>query len=136
MNFSMKTEYALRALMEISDTQYTNSNPIHRKEIAKNQSIPLAYLEKILLSLKKDGIIQSSKGPGGGYSLARDRKDITLWDIHLAVESPMFEGEKCFPGLKSECTRISVCKIKNAWQSINNTIRESMQKFNLTNLSA
>jgi len=83
MIFSMKTEYALRALSEISKEK---DKPVNRKIISKKHNVPIHFLEQILLALKKAGLVKSVKGPGGGYKLSKKSEDINLWDIYAAVD--------------------------------------------------
>lgn len=132
MQLSMKTEYALRALYELARAP----GIVSRSEIAERQDIPLPFLEQILIHLKEAGLIQSRPGPGGGFSLAKPKEEITLWDIYQAVESdPQFKQEQCFPALKTPCERLAICKIKKVWFQVNETIRKTMSSFNLKNLA-
>ncbi|MCB1199468.1 MAG: Rrf2 family transcriptional regulator [Leptospiraceae bacterium] len=128
----MKTEYALRALYQLSLAK----DSVHRSQISEDQGIPAPYLEQILISLKKAGLVRSIRGPGGGYQLAKPGNQITVWDIYSAVEMPAFSGERCFPGMKNECDRLSACKIKNVWAKINTSVRESMQSLTLNSITA
>ncbi len=128
----MKTEYALRALFELSKA---SGETLSRADIAERQDIPLPFLEQILIQLKNSGLIISRRGPGGGFELARPGEEITLWDIYCAVETQAdFDGEKCFPAMKSECSRISICKIKRVWFKVNETLKHTMLSMNLKNL--
>ena len=140
MNFSMKTEYALRALYEIGQSQsYSqekegNNQPISRKQISVNQSIPIHFLERILISLKRANLIKSLKGPGGGYVLLKDKESISLWDIYQAVDMKHVKGIKCFPGLNHECIHIGKCKLKGFWFDFNEVIYNSLSSFSLERL--
>src|SRR2546426_2843816 len=76
MKFSKKSEYALRALIELT-VQYGQPH-LQRHEIAKRQQIPIEFLEQILLTLKNAGLLGSRRGVTGGYSLIKPPQDITL----------------------------------------------------------
>ena len=97
MHFSMKTEYALRAIYEISKGK--TGEPVSRRQIADSQRIPIHFLEHILISLKKANLVKSVKGPGGGYALLKKKESISLWDIYHAVDMKIIDGIQCFPGL-------------------------------------
>lgn len=128
MQFSVKTEYALRAIYEIS--QNKSEEPIRRKVIATNQDIPIHFLEHILISLKKGGIIQSIRGMKGGYTLAKPAAEINLWDLYKSVEEVQEENQ-CFPAYKTSCERFSHCKIKSVWTNLNQTVKEHMRSLTL-----
>jgi len=81
---SKKTQYAFKALMYLS--QEYESGPILIADIAVKKKIPLKFLENILLQLKKAGILESKKGKGGGYFLARDPHQILLADVLRLVD--------------------------------------------------
>ena len=80
MKISAKTDYACRALMEMS-LHWPSQEPIQLSSISKNQSIPEKFLTQIMLSLKQLGYVESIRGKSGGYVLAVEPKDISLIDI-------------------------------------------------------
>jgi len=84
MKFSIKSEYALRAMVELAINYRKGSVQI--SEIAKEQNIPERYLEQILLLLKRAGLIESARGVRGGYSLSRLPRDISLNHILVTTE--------------------------------------------------
>ncbi|AYD48165.1 RrF2 family transcriptional regulator [Arachidicoccus soli] len=84
---SKKTQYAFKALMYLS--QQKDNGPILIAEISRKKKIPLKFLENILLEMKKEGILESKKGKGGGYFLAREASDIVLADVMRLIEGPI-----------------------------------------------
>lgn len=84
---SSRARYATRALLELS-LRY-DRGPVSIQEIAETQNIPLKYLEQILMALKLGGFVQSRKGPGGGYMLARAPRNITLGSVVRAMDGPI-----------------------------------------------
>ena len=87
MRVSQKTEYALRAMLELAK-QARQPNPVRSADIAKNQSIPEKFLELILVELRRAGLISSLRGPVGGHRLAREAQRISVGDIWRAIEGP------------------------------------------------
>lgn len=87
MKLSKEGEYALRAVMELS--RHYKDGVMQIKEIAKNQKIPVKFLEQILLSLNKMGLLLSKRGAGGGYQLRRPPKAITLGEVVRIVDGPL-----------------------------------------------
>lgn len=91
LGISSKTIYAVAALEELS---HLDENEVLKiKEIAANANIPQNFLEQILLELKKQGLLSSTKGAHGGYKLAKALKDITLKDVVSILESDIFSTE-------------------------------------------
>jgi len=91
IGISTKSIYALAALYELSKSD--KSKPVKIKDIAKNANIPQNFLEQILLDLKKAGLLSSTKGALGGYSLAKPAKDIMVADVVRVLENDYFKND-------------------------------------------
>lgn len=86
MRLTAKADYAIRAAVELAATA---DGPVKAERVAQAQSIPLRFLEHILLDLKHAGLVASQRGAEGGYRLARTPAEITLAEIIRAVEGPL-----------------------------------------------
>ena len=88
---SQKTRYALRALLHLvqSAADQEGRKPVQLATIASSQAIPRKYLELIMLDLKKAGMVQSVRGPGGGYTLAVAPETISFGDVVRHLEGPI-----------------------------------------------
>ena len=86
MNISKKAEYALRAVIAIA--RHKRDKPMQISEISKKESIPIKFLEQILLILKNNGILNSKRGANGGYLLAKSKDDISIGMILDIVDGP------------------------------------------------
>ena len=84
MQLTAKTNYAIRALIDIAGDDLTL--PKSLQKIAKRQNVSLSFLEQIFSELKKAAIVKSVKGPGGGYLLTSDPQDLYLIDVFKAVD--------------------------------------------------
>ena len=84
---SRKAKYAIKALLALADHQ--RDEPVRIVDLAREEQIPPKFLELILLGLKNQGILQSRKGKGGGYLLARDPADIYLGQIVRMFDGPL-----------------------------------------------
>jgi Rrf2 family protein len=84
---SAKTDYALRALVELAASG--DGGPVKGERLATSQEIPLRFLENILLQLRHAGLIESRRGADGGYRLARPADEITLADVIRAIDGPL-----------------------------------------------
>ncbi len=87
MKLSKKSEYGLRALLEL--TLAHGSTTLQRHEISDRQHIPIEFLEQILLMLKRAGLISSRRGAKGGYALIKQPKDITLGQVIRILDGPL-----------------------------------------------
>ncbi|HNP60177.1 MAG TPA: Rrf2 family transcriptional regulator [Nitrospirales bacterium] len=87
MRFSKKSEYALRAMTEL--TQEFGHGLVQRKSLAERQNIPLGFLEMILLSLKNAGLIGSRRGAHGGVFLIKSPREVTLGQIIRLLDGPL-----------------------------------------------
>jgi Rrf2 family protein len=92
MRLSTKTRYGVRAIFDIAF--YNQEQPAlaaQAKDIARREDIPLRYLEQIFQDLKRAGLVESKRGPRGGYYLKRDASEITLGDVVRALQGPIDE---------------------------------------------
>ncbi len=87
MKLSKKSEYGLRALLELTLAHGTTT--LQRHDIAARQHIPVEFLEQILLSLKRAGLLSSRRGMKGGYTLIKQPKDITLGQVIRILDGPL-----------------------------------------------
>ncbi len=92
MRLSAKTKYGVRALFDIAfHSQDAQGVAIQAKDIAKREHIPVRYLEQIFQDLRRAGIIESKRGPRGGYLLKRDATKLSLAEIVTVLEGPLSE---------------------------------------------
>ena len=80
----MRSDYGARAVIELA--RRYGQGPVQSGEIAARESIPEAYLEQLLTSLRKAGLVRSSRGPRGGHELARSPSTVTLGEVIGALE--------------------------------------------------
>lgn len=132
MNFTKRTEYALRALIAIGSAEARV--PVKREDIAKNQKISSQFLAQIFIPLLKSGIIKSVRGPGGGFILNKSPKVITTWDIFSAVEkSTKLQKKKVSTRGKDNELKI-VSKIQSVWKQIDAGLKETMEEITLEDI--
>src|SRR5579884_1878711 len=87
MQVSAKTDYALRAVLELASSAGDRPRPV--EELAQAQEIPVSFLKNILVQLRSAGVVRSRRGPDGGYQLARPADQLSLADVIRAVEGPL-----------------------------------------------
>ncbi|MEA3544139.1 MAG: Rrf2 family transcriptional regulator [Thermodesulfobacteriota bacterium] len=131
MRMSTKAQYSVRALVSLNLT--SGGLPVSIKEISEREKISLNYLEQLFVKLRRGGIVNSVRGPGGGYLLARPAADIRIDQIVDTVEealmplSCMNADGSC--GCEMECTTQSV------WQGLGNQIRNFLASVTLEDLT-
>jgi Rrf2 family protein len=92
MRLSTKTRYGVRAIFDIAyHGQDQPGVAAQAKDIARREDIPLRYLEQIFQDLKRAGLVESKRGPRGGYYLKRSASEITLGDVVRALQGPIEE---------------------------------------------
>lgn len=131
MKFTAKTEYGVRAIMQVA----SNRDLTQVREISKRQNIPERFLEQVMALLKKSGLIESVRGASGGYLLSRPADNITLADIIEAIEGPITVME-CLTGDDDlKCgQQTSACVVREVWKGIQSTIAKELHSITLANL--
>ncbi len=130
MKISTKSRYGTRAVLEIALNR--NKENLTRKQISRNQDIPSAYLENILISLKTKGIIRTIRGPKGGYELAKDPKDITIFQIVDILEG----STELVPCLENSnvCARNSICVTRGVWSKLQKVQEDLLSTITIKDL--
>lgn len=130
MKLSTRSRYAARAIIEIAKQK--GDKPITRKVICESQQISSSYLENILIILKNQGIIKTIRGPKGGYSLAKDPADITMYDI-VSVFEGSISAVHCVDD-PTNCSRYKNCPTKKVWEELMLSQKNVLQSFTIDNL--
>ena len=105
--------------------------PVSLADISRRQEISLSYLEQLFVKLRKNGLVRSIKGPGGGYLLARSADEVTVADIVDSVDENV-DVTRCSG--KGNCQRGAVCLTHELWSELSDEIRNYLSGINLENL--
>src|SRR5579863_3999986 len=124
MNISVKSEYALHAIFDLS--MQPPGEPVKIAEIARRQKIPQKFLELILAGLKQGGFVESRRGAEGGYLLARRPDSITVGEVLRFVEGP--HQSKGRPRKKSDSA------FGDMWQKVDRAVSEVIDKTSFADL--
>ncbi len=130
MKISTKTRYTVRALLDLAVND--KGKPSQIKDIARRQDLSVRYLENLFSALRADGILTSSKGKGGGFSLSRAPSRINILDVIQAVEGKLILVS-CIES-DSFCQRYADCITRNIWKKANNRLKEFFKSITLKNL--
>jgi Rrf2 family iron-sulfur cluster assembly transcriptional regulator len=115
MKLSTKGRYAVMAMIDIG--QHSAGEPVSLAEIAGRQDISQEYLEQLFAKLRKAGLVESARGPGGGYRLARAATEIPVADIITAVDEPL-RVTRCEGDAVDGCVKGEQCCAHDLWSSL------------------
>ncbi len=131
MIYSSSCEYAIRALTYLAQKPEGKAVPI--KEVAEREDLPPHFLAKIMQTLAKSGVLDSFKGPTGGFALARPAGEITLYDIVEALDD-LSNYDHCAVGL-AECSDDAPCPLHNMWTGVRTAVLDYFRRTTLTDLA-
>jgi Rrf2 family iron-sulfur cluster assembly transcriptional regulator len=126
MRLSTKGRYAVTAMLDLAIHHATG--PVTLAEISESQAISLSYLEQLFARLKKHGLVEGLRGPGGGYRLARHPEDISVADIITGI------GEGIDPTLcqgEENCQEGERCLTHELWQKLGKEIFDFLNAITL-----
>ena len=131
MIHSSACEYAIRAMTYVAD--FSPGTRLLARDISAHERIPGPFLGKIFQTLVRSGLLKSSKGPGGGFSLAKDPATITLYDIYTAIDGNTYL-DACAVGL-ARCSDEMPCPLHERWKPIRERIRQYLQTTSLADMA-
>jgi Rrf2 family iron-sulfur cluster assembly transcriptional regulator len=132
MRLTTKGRFAVTAMIDLALREHTG--PVALAAISQRQQISLSYLEQLFGKLRRHELVESTRGPGGGYSLGRKAEDITVADIIVAVDEPI-DATGC--GGKENCMGGDDggrCMTHDLWTSLNNKMIEYLDSISLKKL--
>src|SRR5450759_1918057 len=114
MRLTTKGRFAVTAMIDLA-MQY-GTRPVTLAEISQRQKISLSYLEQLFAKLRRRALVDSVRGPGGGYRLAKDMAQVSVAEIILAVDEPI-DATQC--GGKQNCQDDKKCMTHDLWAKLN-----------------
>jgi Rrf2 family iron-sulfur cluster assembly transcriptional regulator len=130
MRLTTKGRFAVTAMIDLGLRQ--NSGPVTLAAISQRQQISLSYLEQLFGKLRRNELVESTRGPGGGYTLARNPAEITVAEIITSVDEPM-DATHC--GGKENCLGDGTrCMTHDLWASLNTKMVEFLDSVTLQKL--
>lgn len=131
MLISTKGRYALRVLIDLAEHRTDAFIPL--KEIAERQEISEKYLENIVKTLVRGGILTALRGKGGGYRLAHDPDQYCIKDILLLMEGSL-APVACLDENTASCQRADDCRTLALWQGLEQEIHKYLEKYTIEDL--
>ena len=129
MRLTTKGRYAVTAMLDLAI--HHDGGPVTLADIARRQGISLSYLEQLFAQLRKRGLVQSSRGPGGGYRLGRPAGDIAVVDVIGAVDESV-DATRC--GGLENCQGDARCLTHDLWHDLSKQIHDFLGGIDLAQL--
>src|SRR3972149_3661472 len=132
MRFSVKSEYAITAVLDMALN--TDNGPAHVRAIARRQAIPARFLEQVMASLKKAGLVESIRGAQGGYVLSRDPKAINVAQIVEAIEGPITPMDHPAGMQEYRHQQLNGYIIKGVWEEVRRAISNVLSRVSIEDM--
>jgi Rrf2 family protein len=131
MRVSAKSDYALRALIELAARE--GGEPVSAEELGKLQEIPHGFLQAILADLRRAGVVMSQRGQSGGWRMARDADSISVADVIRAVDGPLVSVY----GLRPESVSYneSAGVLQHVWIAARSSLRDVFEQVSIRALA-
>jgi Rrf2 family transcriptional regulator, iron-sulfur cluster assembly transcription factor len=129
MRLTTKGRFAVTAMIDLAIRN--DEGPVTLADISERQKISLSYLEQLFGKLRRNSLVSSVRGPGGGYNLAKKSDEMSVADIILAVDEPI-DATQC--GGKENCRDEQKCLTHDLWTALNNHIFEYLRAVKLSEL--
>ena len=129
MKLTTKGRFAVTAMLDLA--LHGHDGPVTLAGISERQKISLSYLEQLFGKLRRRELVESIRGPGGGYLLARDAAKVSIADIIRAVEEPL-DSTQC--GGRENCLENQRCMTHDLWEELNTTVYGFLASVSLSQL--
>ena len=130
MRLTTKGRFAVTAMIDLALRQ--NNGPVTLAAISQRQQISLSYLEQLFVKLRRQNLVESTRGPGGGYTLGRKADEISVADIILSVDEPI-DATHC-AGKENCLGESGRCMTHELWTSLNQRMIDFLSSVNLQKL--
>ena len=130
MRLTTKGRFAVTAMIDGALRQH--NGPVTLAGISQRQKISLSYLEQLFGRLRRHELVESTRGPGGGYTLGKPMADISVADIIYAVDEPL-DATQC--GGKENCVNDQRCMTHDLWASLNRVMVDYLDSVTLRDLA-
>ncbi len=131
LKLSTKGQYSLKAMVDLAI--HYRDDVVTISQIASRQGMSESYLEQLFPKLRKAGLVESVRGAGGGYRLARSLESVSVGDILRAAEGDLIPVE-CVLTSDKECSREDSCVVKYVWKKVTDSINETVDNITLADM--
>ena len=133
MKISTRGEYGVRAMVALA--HHYGSGPVSITAVAKESSVPPAYLEQLIGPLRRAGLVESKRGAQGGYQLTRPPAAIRVGDVYRVMEGPVAPMDRVSEDPADQtCPLIDGCETRPVWMKLRDSITEALDSTTLEDL--
>ena len=134
MRFTSQEEYGLRCMLQLARHEENGSLTI--EEIARNESLTIHYVGKLMRILLKGELVESTRGQKGGYQLTHPAVNISIAEVLTVLDGPLFRAQYCekYSGLDSVCVHSTECSVRALWSTIDSTVSRILDNTMLKDL--
>lgn len=133
MKVSTRGEYGVRAMVALA--RHYGAGPMSIAAMAKESSVPYAYLEQLIVPLRRAGIVESKRGAQGGYQLTRDPHLVRVGEIYRVMEGPVAPMDCVSEDPADQtCPLIEGCETRPVWLKVRDSIVEALDSMTLADL--
>lgn len=129
MRLTTKGRYAVTAMLDLA--LHSTDGPVPLADVSQRQGISLSYLEQLFARLRKQGLVDSARGPGGGYRLSRAPGEIAVADVITAIDEKV-DATRC--GGLANCQEDQQCLTHELWSDLSQQIYEFLSGISLGHL--
>lgn len=133
MKVSTRGEYGVRAMVALARNH--GEGPMSITAVARESSVPYAYLEQLIVPLRRAGLVQSKRGAQGGYTLTREPADILVGEVYRVMEGPVAPMD-CVSEVVDDqtCPLIDGCETRPIWLKVRDSIVDAIDSMTLADL--
>lgn len=129
MKLTTKGRYAVTAMLDLA--LHAQESPVPLADISQRQGISLSYLEQLFAKLRKKGLVDSARGPGGGYRLSRGATEIAVAEVITAINEHV-DARRC--GGLANCQNDHTCLTHELWEDLSDQIYNFLNNISLGDL--
>ncbi len=133
MKVSTRGEYGVRAMVTLARNY--GDGPMSIAAVAKESSVPFAYLEQLIVPLRKAGLVESKRGAQGGYFLTRPPESVRVGEVYRVMEGPVAPMDCVSENLADQtCPLIEGCETRPVWLKVRDSIVDALDSLTLADL--
>jgi Rrf2 family transcriptional regulator, cysteine metabolism repressor len=131
VKLTMKSDYGLRAVLDLA--QHYGQGPVQCSDIARRQDIPEYYLDQLLISMRKAGLVRSVRGPQGGHALTKPPAQIMMGEVIQALDGSLAPMECVIdPG---SCNQSPGCSLREIWSKVDEYTQQLVMNISVEDLA-
>ncbi len=134
MHLTAQEEYGFRCLLQVA--QHESSGPLTIPTIAASEGLSPEYTAKLMRTLRRAGLVTSTRGASGGYQLAKPATEISAWQVIDSLGGSFFPEEFCdaHPGQLQSCVHNTGCSIRGLWSVVERSVRSVLENVTLADM--